>query len=161
MRQGASDHRPHASCPFALALPAPRAPHRWANGAGKTTFAHELLPALGGVRFLNADAIAAGLSPGAPDRAAVRAGRVLLGQLVETVEQRESFAVETTLSGRLYEQLVPAWQATGYRVTLFFLRLSDEETAIERVAERVRQGGYDVLEPAIRCRYHAGLRKLP
>ena len=85
-----------------------------ANGAGKTTFAREVLPALGrDLRFLNADAIAAGLSPGDPDRAAVRAGRLLLGLLAEAVERREGFAVETTLSGRLYERRIPDWQAAG------------------------------------------------
>ena len=118
-----------------------------------------MLPALGpDLRFLNADAIAAGLSPGDPDRAAVRAGRILLGLLAEAVERREGFAVETTLSGRLYERRIPDWQAAGYRVTLFFLQLSDVETAVGRVAERVRQGGHDIPEPVIRRRYHAGAR---
>ena len=35
-------------------------------------------------------------------------------------------------------------------MTLFFLQLSDVETAVGRVAERVRQGGHDIPEPVIR-----------
>lgn len=45
------------------------------NGAGKTTFARAFLPAEAGVkRFINADPIAAGRSPFAPETMAIRAG---------------------------------------------------------------------------------------
>jgi len=129
------------------------------NGAGKTTFAREYLPGEhDGVRFLNADLIAAGLSPFDPDRAALRAGRLLLSLVDEAVAQRESFTVETTLSGHGYSRFIPRWQAAGYSVTLFFLRLPDVETAIARVAERVRQGGHDIPVPVIRRRFETGWR---
>lgn len=129
------------------------------NGAGKTTFAREYLPhGLGGARFLNADLIAAGLSPFDPDRAALRAGRLLLALVDEAVAQRESFTVETTLSGRGYARAVPQWQAAGYSVTLIFLSLPDADTAVARVAERVRQGGHDIPTPTIHRRFEAGLR---
>lgn len=127
------------------------------NGAGKTTFAREYLPGEPeGVRFLNADLIAAGLSPFDPDRAALRAGRLLLSLVDEAVAQRESFTVETTLSGRSYARAVPQWQAAGYTVTLIFLALPDVETAIARVTERVRQGGHNIPVPTIRRRFEAG-----
>ena len=127
------------------------------NGAGKTTFAREYLPGEPeGVRFLNADLIAAGLSPFDPDRAALRAGRLLLSLIDESVAQRESFTVETTLSGHGYARSIPRWQAAGYFVTLIFLALPDVETAIARVAERVRQGGHDIPVPTIRRRFEAG-----
>jgi predicted ABC-type ATPase len=129
------------------------------NGAGKTTFAQEYLPGEPeGVRFLNADLIAAGLSPFDPDRAALRAGRLLLSLVDEAVARRESFTVETTLSGHGYARAIPEWQARGYFVTLIFLALPDVETAIARVAERVRQGGHDIPVPTIRRRFEAGLR---
>ncbi|GAB5550218.1 MAG: zeta toxin family protein [Sandaracinaceae bacterium] len=128
------------------------------NGAGKTTFAREYLPGEPeGVRFLNADLIAAGLSPFDPDRAALRAGRLLLSLVDEAVAQHQSFTVETTLSGHGYARSVPEWQTAGYYVTLIFLALPDVETAIARVAERVRQGGHDIPVPTIRRRFDAGL----
>jgi predicted ABC-type ATPase len=40
---------------------------------------------------------------------------------------------------------------------LFFLQLSSVELAIERVAQRVKQGGHHIPEPVIRRRYQAGL----
>lgn len=129
------------------------------NGAGKTTFAREYLPdEPDAPRFLNADLIAAGLSPFDPERAALRAGRLLLSLIDEAVIRRDSFAVETTLSGSGYARAIPAWQAAGYRVTVLFLRLPSEDVAVARVAERVRQGGHDIPVPTIRRRFHAGWR---
>lgn len=128
------------------------------NGAGKTTFARSFLPQEAHVlRFINADLIAAGLSPFAPERMAVKAGRLMLIEVSEAVEQRESFAIETTLSGSAYLRHIRAWQSIGYEVSLFFLQLSSVELAIERVAQRVKQGGHHISEPVIRRRYQAGL----
>lgn len=129
------------------------------NGAGKTTFARSFLPTEAQLpRFINADLIAAGLSPFAPETAAIKAGRLMLGEIAECVQHAESFAFETTLSGLGYLRHIRQWRAQGYTVSLFFLTLPNAETAIERVAERVRQGGHDIPEPVIRRRFAAGRR---
>ena len=129
------------------------------NGAGKTAFAREFLPREAGCpMFVNADLIAAGLSPFAPGTADIRAGRLLLEEIASHVHRRETFAFETTLSGRRYARLIPGWQRIGYEVVLIFLWLPKVELAIERVRERVRQGGHDVPEKVIRRRYEAGWR---
>ena len=115
------------------------------NGAGKTTFAREYLPNEADCPiFVNADLIAEGLSPFQPDIVAIRAGRLMLSQINEHARKGESFAFETTLSGR------------GYHVKLFFLRLPTPEMAITRVKQRVREGGHDVPEAVIRRRFHSG-----
>jgi len=94
------------------------------NGAGKTTFAEEFLPNEAGCPiFVNADLIAAGLAPFDPDRAAIKAGRLMLAEIYEHIRRHESFAFETTLSGRLYARNIPAWRMAGFTVKLFFLRL--------------------------------------
>lgn len=129
------------------------------NGAGKTTFAREFLPQEAGCPvFVNADLIAAGLSPFAPERAAIQAGRLTLAAIAQHVAQRESFAFETTLSGKAYAHHIPQWRQLGYRVELFFLSLPSAEMALQRVAERVRQGGHDIPEATIRRRFDAGKR---
>jgi predicted ABC-type ATPase len=129
------------------------------NGEGKTTFAREFLPREGGCPlFVNADLIAAGLSPFAPGEADIRAGRLMLKEISSHVHRRESFAFETTLSGRRYAAHIPKWQRIGYEVILIFLWLPKVEIAVDRVRERVRQGGHDVLEEVIRRRYDAGWR---
>jgi predicted ABC-type ATPase len=129
------------------------------NGAGKTTFARSFLPAEADLpRFINADLIAAGLAPFAPETAAIRAGRLMLEEIELCVQRGESFAFETTLSGRGYVRRIEDWRARGYLVSLYFLRLPDAETAIERVALRVEQGGHDIPEPVIRRRFSSGLQ---
>ena len=49
------------------------------NGAGKTTLALEFLPNEADCpNFINADLIASGLNPFAPEKAAIRAGKIML-----------------------------------------------------------------------------------
>lgn len=129
------------------------------NGAGKTTFARSFLPEEAHCpRFINADLIAAGLSPFAPEAAAFKAGRLMLQEIAACVRRNESFAFETTLSGLGYLAHIREWRASGYHVSLLFLSLPNPEVAIARVAERVRQGGHHVSETVIRRRFAAGLR---
>jgi predicted ABC-type ATPase len=131
------------------------------NGAGKTTFASEFLPDFVKCReFLNADLIAAGLSPFAPETQNLRAGRLLLERIGELAKERADFGFETTLSGRTYVKLLSDMKASGYRVVLFFLWLPSVEMAVTRVANRVREGGHHVPEDDIRRRYRAGVRNL-
>jgi predicted ABC-type ATPase len=128
------------------------------NGAGKTTFACEFLPHEAGLPvFVNADLIAAGLSPFNPEAAAFRAGRLMLEEIAAHTAAGRSFAFESTLSGLTYLQMIAAWRASGYIVKLMFLSLATPEEAIARVAMRVRQGGHDVPAATIRRRFTAGL----
>ena len=127
------------------------------NGAGKTTFAIQFLPNEADCPiFVNADLIATGLSPFRRDLVAVRAGRIMLQEIHNHVRKGNSFAFETTLSGRSYASWIPRWRDKGYRVKLFFLQLPTVELAVKRVAQRVLEGGHDVPEPVIRRRFHAG-----
>jgi len=73
------------------------------NGAGKTTFALEYLPKMADCeQFINADLIAAGLSPLAPERELIAASRIFLHEIETRIHRRENFAFETTLAGRSY-----------------------------------------------------------
>ena len=129
------------------------------NGAGKTTFAGEFLPNFADCReFLNADLIAAGLSPFAPETQNVRAGRLLLTRMRELTALRQDFGFETTLAGRSYARRFRNLKALGYRVVLFFLWLPDVELAVSRVAMRVQRGGHYVSETDIRRRFISGVR---
>jgi predicted ABC-type ATPase len=128
------------------------------NGAGKTTFAREFLPQEADCPiFINADLIAAGLAPFAPETAAVRAGRLMLEEMRRHFVTRSSFAFETTLAGRGYLRSIQRWQHAGYLIGLIYLRLDSPEEALARVAHRVKQGGHDVPPDVIRRRFAAGL----
>ena len=129
------------------------------NGAGKTTFAREyLVNEAHCPDFINVDLIAAGLSPFDPKRAAIQAGRIMLSEIQRRVRKGESFAFETTLSGRVYARMIQEWRNSGYRVRLIFLSLPDAEMAISRIATRVAQGGHNVSSTVVRRRFDAGLR---
>ncbi len=131
------------------------------NGAGKTTFAREFLPTDEAcLHFVNADLIAAGLSPFAPETAALQAGRLMLTQIAAHVSHGRSFALETTLSGLAYTQKIPQWRAAGYAIALHFLALPSADVAIERVAQRVRQGGHNIAQDVIRRRFASGQANL-
>ncbi|MFO1262619.1 MAG: zeta toxin family protein [Rhodoferax sp.] len=131
------------------------------NGAGKTTFAREFLPTDEAcLNFVNADLIAAGLSPFAPEAAAVQAGRLMLTQIADHVAHGRNFALETTLSGLGYARQIPRWRSLGYAVALHFLALPTAELAIARVAQRVAQGGHSIPEEVIRRRFAAGQANL-
>jgi predicted ABC-type ATPase len=129
------------------------------NGSGKTTFALEFLPKEAGCPvFVNADLIAAGVSPFERAAAAIRAGRMMIEEIETHVREKRRFAFETTLSGRRYARMIPQWQALGHRIKLVFLYLEDVRIAIERIRVRVRQGGHRIPEDIVRRRYEAGWR---
>jgi len=131
------------------------------NGAGKTTFATSFLPAFAQCReFLNADLIAAGLSPYQPESQAVRASQLLLERIQELVAARSSFSFETTLAARSYRQAILKWHELGFKVVLYFLWLPNADAAVDRVAQRVRKGGHNIPDEVIRNRYQRGLANL-
>lgn len=131
------------------------------NGAGKTTYARRFLPEETRTReFVNADMIAAGLSPFAPDRAAFEAGRIMLRRLRELTARRESFSFETTLSGRAYAPLLREMCAAGYRVSLDFLWIPQLDITRNRVRQRVRKGGHDIPDDVQERRFLLGIQNL-
>lgn len=131
------------------------------NGAGKTTFAREFLPKeVNCLNFLNADLIAQGLSPFNVQAGAAQAARLLLTEFRSLVARRETFALESTLSGRTYIRLFRQAKAAGYQIELHYLWLPNPTMAIARVCNRVKQGGHHVPAKDIRRRFHRSLAHL-
>ena len=131
------------------------------NGAGKTTASYTLLPEiLHCVNFVNADEIARGLSPFSPETVNVQAARIMLDRIEELLSQKADFGIETTLATRSYVQLVRRAQASGYKVHLLFFYLETPEQAIQRVAQRVSNGGHGIPEEVIRRRFKRGIDNL-
>jgi predicted ABC-type ATPase len=129
------------------------------NGAGKTTFAREFLPTEARcLTFINADLIAAGLSPFQPEQAAIQAGRLMLSLIEQHVTRGDSFAFETTLAGKSFAKAIPVWRSQGYVVVIYFLALPTVELALDRVSWRVQHGGHAVPVEVVRRRFVAGRR---
>jgi predicted ABC-type ATPase len=131
------------------------------NGAGKTTASYTVLPELLNCNeFVNADNIAAGLSPFNPESVALEAGRIMLQRIDELLSREVDFAFETTLSTRSYVSLVKRAQQKGYEVTLLFFWLSSPKIAMQRVATRVNEGGHNIPIDVIERRYYRGIKNL-
>ena len=127
------------------------------NGAGKTTFAREFLPREAGViHFVNVDLIAGGLSPLAPALAALAAGKFLLKEINRLARDKADFAFESTLSGLAYANRIKEWKSNGYRIEIYFIRLSSPALALRRIATRVKQGGHDVARADVLRRFDRG-----
>ncbi len=135
--------------PIVVALAGP-------NGAGKSTFFSAHL-ADTGLRFVNADDLAAEMGVGAYEAAelaaSLRAG---------LVDQRESFVFETVLSDPVGAKVAELQKTArkGIHVGLVFIRLDSPETAKQRVAMRVMQGGHDVPDKKIEARFQRALVNL-
>ncbi len=129
-----------------------------ANGAGKSTVAPFILrDKLGITEFVNADVLAQGLSAYSPEKVAISAGRIMLKRISELAEAKVNFAFETTLSTRTFVPRLRKMRENGYKFKLIFLWLANEELAVLRVAERVKQGGHNIPTDTIKRRYRKGL----
>ncbi len=131
------------------------------NGAGKTTASFNVLPKILDCKeFVNADEIAKGLSPFAPETVAIQAGKLMLQRIDKLLTEGVSFAIETTLATRSYKTLVKKAQKKGYIVILLFFWLKSPSLACQRVEKRVSEGGHNIPVHTIHQRYYLGLKNL-
>jgi predicted ABC-type ATPase len=84
----------------------------------------------------------------------------LLKEIKATLRRRQTFALETTLSGKTYVRLLQRARRGGYEIELHYLWLSSPDQAIARVRQRVRTGGHDVPRADIRRRFSRSLANL-
>jgi predicted ABC-type ATPase len=131
------------------------------NGAGKTTASYTVLPEMLNCKeFVNADIIAAGLSPFKPESVAFEAGRIMLHRIHQLIEEKADFGFETTLAAKSYISLIKIARESGYEISLLYFWLSSPEFAISRVAKRVRKGGHYIPRDVIERRYYRGISNL-
>jgi len=140
--------------PWLWLLPGP-------NGAGKSTCVatlYDLWPEIEEV--VNPDDIARSLMPEAPEKAALKAGRLARQRISELLNERRSFGVETTLSGQLHLQDVKRTKSDGWNVGLTYVGLDVPDLAIERVRARTLAGGHHVPADDVFRRYERSLLNL-
>jgi len=85
---------------------------------------------------------------------------MLLKQVDECLRRRETFALESTLSGKTYIRLFQRALKSGYEIELHYLWLSSPEQAVARVRQRVKLGGHHVPATDIRRRFKRSLVRL-
>jgi predicted ABC-type ATPase len=128
------------------------------NGAGKTTASFTILPEILNCKeFINADEIARGLSPFQPETVSFQTGRIMLLRINELTNYKSDFAIETTLTTLSYKNTIHKAREKGYTITLLFFWLNNVGLAIERVKNRVSEGGHYVPDDIVIKRYQKGI----
>jgi len=124
------------------------------NGAGKSTFAYNLLLSEFGItEFVNADTIALGLSANNYNSVALEAGRIMLKRIKELYSEKKNFAFETTLASKTFIPFLRNAKEVGYKIAIAYFWLESSELAINRIKERVLDGGHDIEEYIVKRRY--------
>jgi predicted ABC-type ATPase len=131
------------------------------NGAGKSTASKKLLPENYAISdYVNPDAVARGLSLSVWNSGEVEIGRIVWSYINNLVQQRSSFAFETTLAGRGYASKLVSWSNAGYKTHLIFFALPSPDIAADRVARRAKLGGNDLPKEDITRHFVRGLKNL-
>lgn len=131
------------------------------NGAGKTTFSKKILGTLlEDNRFINADFFAEKLSPNDTSKVAIAAGKEFITEVNKLLKLQETFAIESTLSGKSLLKTIKKAKNLGYKVRLFFLWIDSVELCDFRVKARVASGGHNIPIGSIIRRYHRGLSNI-
>jgi predicted ABC-type ATPase len=133
------------------------------NGAGKSSIIGATIRDKGG-QYYNPDEAARAIRAANPglgqteaNAAAWEQGRKLLQR---AIDGGLDFTFETTLGGNTMPALLAEAAQRGIEVRVFFVGLDSAEAHIERVRQRVRTGGHDIPEAAIRRRYRHSLINL-
>ncbi|HEY7743318.1 MAG TPA: zeta toxin family protein [Burkholderiales bacterium] len=126
------------------------------NGAGKSSIGGAAFRAFGG-DYYNPDEAARQLIAADPGQDVSEANSAAwkqgVGLLRQAIAERLDFAFETTLGGNTVPRLLAEAAAQGIAIYVWYAGLSSPELHLRRVRSRVRRGGHDIPEEAIRRRY--------
>jgi predicted ABC-type ATPase len=125
-----------------------------ANGTGKTTISKDLLKDFD-LKFLNADEIAKSISSDNVDLSSIRlkAGKIFLSELHNSIKQGISIALETTLAGKYLVNIIPEAKQNGYEISIIYFFVDSPEVSIDRIQIRVKNGGHAVPEKEVIRRF--------
>lgn len=114
------------------------------NGSGKSTIRNLIIDKIGVDINIDPDAIARRIDPEDPESKRVSAGKEVIKSVNEYIKQGKSFSIETTLAGGNAIRQMEKAKVMGYKITMFYVALSNVNQNIERVAMRVKNGGHDI-----------------
>jgi predicted ABC-type ATPase len=109
-----------------------------ANGAGKSTLTAGNLDVFGAIPVLDPDVFANILHSSGRGISAILAGKEVLRSAKEHLRRAESFAVETTLSGKNYLQMMQYARSfdRGFEVVLIYIGTRSVEINLARIVKR-------------------------
>ena len=111
--------------------------------------------------MLAPDAVANTLLAATSSLLPIAAARHVLGAARRNLSNGTSFAVETTLAGKKYLQMILDAKNKGFEIVLVYVGTRSVEINLERIRNRVLSGGHDVPEQDVRRRYKRSFENLP
>ncbi len=123
------------------------------NGSGKTTISEIVLRGRKNAIFFNSDRIAGGLAPIANDAVQFVAGRFMIENILSAIESGQSFAFETTFSGKPWPSHLKKAKTKGYRLIIYFVFVESISVSLKRIKQRVLSGGHDVSAKIVKRRF--------
>ena len=130
------------------------------NGAGKSSLTSGNLDFFSAYPLFDPDVLARTIQADPTNSSSIAAGREVLRKVAAHLERRQSFAIETTLSGKNYIETMRRAHDLGLAVQLVYIGTEDVEINLKRIERRVIGGGHSVPETDVRRRYVRSLQNL-
>lgn len=132
------------------------------NGAGKSTFSKYLSPS--GAVIFDVDKVVAHLEAQSPrmrkKQVYEAATQEFFRQATAAVRLKEHFTLETNFRDEGLADIVAQFKGFGYTTNMVYLTLEHIDQSIDRVQQRVTNGGHFVDDKNIRENYNLGLTYL-
>ncbi|MGZ0709201.1 zeta toxin family protein [Coraliomargarita sp. W4R53] len=133
------------------------------NGSGKSSIGGAAITTRG-AHYYNPDTAAQELRKLHPNMTQTIANSHgwMLGKdmLEKAINNKETFAFETTLGGNTITKLLTRASKEGIKVKLWYAGLKSVELNLARVKARTEQGGHNIPEADIRKRWNSSRRNL-
>lgn len=125
------------------------------NGVGKSSLTGVLKSERDDLgEIINVDEYASRMSPDISIAIRnIQAGRLAIERIKNCIKNKQNLTQETTLSS--HQPIKTAKQAleAGYKVELFYIGLDSYGQSVERVENRVKNGGHDIDNELIKSRF--------
>lgn len=129
------------------------------NGSGKTTL-YQSNKKIQDMLRVNVDEIVRGIGEWDNSKDVIKAGKIAVSQIKLYFSEKQSFNQETTLCDNSIIKNIMEAKKLGYIIELYYVGLDSADLAIDRVKNRVANGGHGIPDENIRKRYDQSIRQL-
>lgn len=126
------------------------------NGSGKSTFRNLIAEKQGIPTNIDPDSLAKKFT----SNKEIRAGREAIRLTEELIRDKQDFSMETTLSGRLPLKQMSSAKENGFRIVVYYLGVEKIAINLNRIRQRVEQGGHNIPEEDVRRRESRSISNL-
>lgn len=114
------------------------------NGSGKSTMRSIIGEKIGIETSIDPDSLTRKYRRFNAKNPEFQAGKEAINLINKYIVERKSFAMETTLSGKIATKQIKNAKNKGFEIIMFFFALNDINLNIERVRQRVMSGGHNI-----------------